>query len=173
MQFRSLDGRCPGEEVSLKPRVYVETSVVSYLTGRISRDTIVAAHQRQTRSWWKESRTQFDLYVSQVVMLEIGAGDLALARSRLALIWEVPKLDLTRDCSLLADELIERAVLPKKARLDALHIAIAAMNGMDFLLTWNCSHIANALLIPRIRSIMASRGVRCPLICTPQQLLGR
>jgi hypothetical protein len=107
------------------------------------------------------------------VLLEIGAGDVAEARSRLALVRELPKLDLTRDCSLLADELVQRAVLPKKARLDALHIAIAAMNGMDFLLTWNCSHIANALLIPRIGSIILSRGARSPVICTPQQLLGR
>lgn len=103
-------------------------------------------------------------------MLEIGAGDLAAARNRIAVVQDIPKLDLTRGCSLLADELLERAILPKKARLDALHIAIAAMNGIDFLVTWNCSHIANALLIPRIASIITARGFQIPLICTPPQL---
>jgi len=147
--------------------------VISYLAGRVSRDSIIAANQRQTQAWWEESRAEFELYVSQPVLLEIGAGDLAAARSRLALVQEIPRLDLTRNCSLLADELAQRAGLPPKARLDALHIAVAAVNGMDFLLTWNCSHIANARLIPRISSIIASGGYRSPLICTPPQLLGR
>lgn len=155
----------------MKPKVYLETSVISYLTGRFSRDRITAANQLQTRAWWEKSRSKFDLYISQPVLLEVGAGDLTVARSRLALIEQVPRLDLTRDSLLLADEIVRAIGLPKKARLDALHIAIAAVNEMDFLLTWNCSHIANAVLIPRVSAIVVSRGFRSPFICTPPQLL--
>jgi len=160
------------EGESLKPKVYLETSVISYLTGRISRDAIVAANQRQTRSWWEESRTKFDLYVSQVVVLEIGAGDLTLARNRLALVQEIPRLALTRDCFSLSRALLRETGLPKTAGRDALHMALASLHEMDFLLTWNCRHIANAALIPRIASIMGARGLRLPMIWSPPQLAG-
>jgi hypothetical protein len=104
--------------------------------------------------------------------LEIGAGDLIAARSRLALAHGIPRLDLTRACFLLSKELLQGAVLPKKAGRDALHVATAAVHEMDFLLTWNCRHIANAVLMPRIASIISGRGFKIPGICTPPQLLG-
>jgi predicted nucleic acid-binding protein len=156
----------------LKPKVYVETSVISYLTGRFSRDRITAANQLQTRAWWDESRSKFDLYVSQLVLLEIGAGDLDLAQSRLALAQGVPRLDITRDCSSLSRELLQKVGLAKIAGRDVLHVAIAALYEMDYLLTWNCRHIANAVLIPRFASIIGARGLRMPVICTPPQLPG-
>jgi hypothetical protein len=156
----------------LKPKVYLETSVISYLAGRISRDPISAANQHQTRVWWNESRFKFDLCTSQAVLLEVGAGDPVEARSRLALVEEIPRLDVTSDCFSLADDLLRGTGLSRKARLDALHVAVAAMGDVDFLLTWNCRHIANAVLIPRMTSIIMSRGFRCPLICNPPQLMG-
>jgi hypothetical protein len=105
-----------------------------------------------------------------VVLLEIGAGDLAVAQKRLAFAQEIPRLDLPPEGVLLSREILRRTGLSKKAGRDALHIAIAAVHGMDFLVTWNCSHIANAFLIPRIVSIIEERGLRSPVICTPPQL---
>jgi len=158
----------------LKPKVYLETSVISYLAGRVSRDVVTVANQQVTRTWWRDGRSDFELYVSRVVLLEIGAGDLSVARSRLDLVREIPRLDLTQECFLLAEELLQGLALPRvTAGRDALHIAVAAMNGVDFLLTWNCRHIANAVLIPRIASIIERRGYRAPVLCTPPQLMGR
>jgi len=105
----------------VNPKVYLETSVISYLTGRLSRDRITAGNQLQTRAWWDKSRSQFDLYVSQLVLLEIGAGDLSVARVRLALAREIPRLDLKKDSSVLSRELLQKAALPKTAGRDALH----------------------------------------------------
>ena len=105
----------------MNPKVYLETSVISYLTGRLSRDRITAGNQLQTRAWWDKSRSQFDLYVSQLVLLEIGAGDLSVARVRLALAREIPRLDLKKDSSVLSRELLQKAALPKTAGRDALH----------------------------------------------------
>lgn len=142
------------------------------MTARSSQDIIIEANQRQTRVWWDE-RHKFDLYVSQVVLLEIGAGDLSAAQSRLALVREIPRLDLTKGCYMLAREILREAALPRRAERDALHIATAAVYQIDFLVTWNCRHIANAILIPRIAAILKARGFEIPLICTPPQLLGR
>jgi len=142
------------------------------LTGRISRDPITSANQRQTRAWWDESRSRFDLYVSQLVLLEIGGGDLEAARERLAIAHEFPRVAYTREGLSLSRKILREAALPKKAGRDALHIAMAALHEMDFLLTWNCRHIANAMLIPKIASIIEARGLRSPVICTPPQLQG-
>jgi hypothetical protein len=133
---------------------------------------VTASNQRQTRSWWEESRFRFDLRVSQLVLLEIGAGDLAMVRQRLALAHEIPRLDFTREGVSLSRKILRETGLPKRAGRDALHIALAALHEMDFLLTWNCRHIANAVLIPKITSIIESRALRSPLICTPPQLRG-
>jgi predicted nucleic acid-binding protein len=142
------------------------------LTGRISRDPITSANQRQTRAWWDESRSRFDLYVSQLVLLEIGGGDLEAARERLAIAQEFPRVDYTREGLSLSRKILRETALPKRAGRDALHIAMAALHEMDFLLTWNCRHIANAMLIPKIASIIEARGLRSPVICTPPQLQG-
>src|SRR5215213_1608816 len=126
----------------MKPKVYVESSVISYLTSRPSRDLITAANQEMTQVWWNEHRYDFDLYVSQLVLLEVGAGDPEAAQSRIALARRAAqKLDLTRECSLLGRKLLREAGLPEKANRDTLHVAIAAVHEMDFLLTWNCRHI--------------------------------
>lgn len=150
--------------------VYLETSIIGYLTSRPSRDLITAANQQQTREWWVEQRKRFDLYVSEAVVAECSAGDPQAAQERLDAVDGIPILDVTDDAEQLADLLVSGIPLPQRAEVDALHIAIATVNGMDYLLTWNCAHIANAALQARIEVICRSAGFEPPTICTPQQL---
>ena len=153
----------------MKPRLYIETSIVSYLTAFPSRDLVRAAHQQVTRDWWA-TRAQFDLYVSQFVIDEASAGDERAAADRLAALRGATLLDTTPDALALARELIRTGDLPAKAGIDALHIAIAAVHGMDYLLSWNCRHIANAMMRGRIEATCRSHGVEPPTICTPIEL---
>ncbi|HET9225429.1 MAG TPA: type II toxin-antitoxin system VapC family toxin [Thermoanaerobaculia bacterium] len=155
--------------ISMKPRLYVETSVVSYLTALPSRDLVLAAHQKVTRDWWG-TRTQFDLYVSQFVIDEASAGDESAAAARLAALREAILLDTTPEAVSLARELVRMGDLPEKALVDAFHIAIAAVHGMDYLLSWNCRHIANAKMRGRIETTCRSYGFEPPTICTPIEL---
>lgn len=106
-----------------------------------------------------------------MVLEEVGQGDLEAARRRLAATSDIPLLDVTPECVGLGQQLLRQAELPEKAARDALHIAIAAVNNMDVLLTWNCRHIANPTLIPKIRAIIMSGGYRSPKICTPRELV--
>ncbi len=154
------------------PTVYVETSIISYLTARPSRDLITAAHQQVTHTWWRERRSNFDLYVSQVVLDEAAAGDPDAAMRRAELLADLPLLDIAPEAVELAVVLSERVPLPRRAAADAAHIAIAAYHRIDFLLTWNSAHIANAELRPRIEDICRQRGFRPPVLCTPDELMG-
>jgi hypothetical protein len=154
----------------MKPKVYVETTVVSYLTGSPGRDLIVAAHQQITRVWW-ESRKRFDLYVSQTVIQEAGGGDQEAAASRLKILEGIPILELTPEARNLAKKLLTQGPIPRKAAVDALHIATAVANGMDFLVTWNCTHIANAAMRLMIEAVCRSLGYEPPVICTPEELM--
>lgn len=142
----------------------------SYLTAWQSRDVVRAGEQQVTRDWW-ERRTQFELRVSSLVFLECGAGNSDAAALRLAVLDGVPVLAQTLEAETLADILLREVPLPAKAAADALHIAIAAVHGVEFLLTWNCTHIANATLRPRIESICRRLGYEPPVICTPLELL--
>jgi hypothetical protein len=155
----------------MKPTVYVETTVPSYLTAWQSRDVVRAGEQQVTRDWW-ERRTEFELRVSSLVLLECGAGDSDAAALRLAALDGVPVLAQTLEAETLADTLLREVPLPAKAAADALHIAVAAVNGVAYLLTWNCTHIANATLRPRIEAICRQLGYEPPVICTPTELLG-
>ena len=154
----------------MKPKVYIETTVVSYLTGWPSRDLIVAAHQQITREWW-QARTRFDLYVSQIVIREAGGGDPEPAALRLKAVEGIQVLELSPEARSLAKQLITEGPLPEKAELDALHIGIAVVNGMDYLLTWNCTHIANAAMRHMIEAVCRSMGYEPPVICTPEELM--
>lgn len=154
----------------MKPIVYLETTIPSYLTAWQSRDVVRAGEQQVTRDWW-ERRTQFELRVSSLVFLECGAGNSDAAALRLAVLDGVPVLAQTFEAETLADILLREVPLPLKAAADALHIAIAAVHGVEFLLTWNCTHIANATLRPRIESICRQLGYEPPVICTPLELL--
>ncbi|MFO0967634.1 MAG: type II toxin-antitoxin system VapC family toxin [Gemmataceae bacterium] len=155
----------------MKARVYVETTIPSYLTAWPSRDLVRAAHQQITREWWEKRRTQFDLFISQVVLAECQAGDATAASQRLAAIQDLPLLEQTEDATKPAQELVARVPLPERAAVDALHIALAALHGMDYLLTWNCTHIANAVFRDPIESICRATGYEPPAICTPEELL--
>ena len=157
----------------MKPKLYLETTVPSYLTAWPSRDLIRAGHQQITGEWWRARRADFDIFVSQFVLDEAAAGDPEAARDRLAALQDFPLLDITDDVEELAAAFIKTLALPPKAVTDAAHIAVAAVHGMHFLLTWNCTHIANAEFRDRMVAICQSFGLRCPTICTPQELLAR
>lgn len=150
-------------------KVYIETSVVSYLTSFPSRDLLVAAHQKITHAWWT-TRDRFELYVSEAVLSEARAGDPGAAQRRLVAISAFPVLVTTDDAVALARRFVSEGALPQKAFLDALHVAIAAMHGLDFLVTWNCTHTANAQIRARLEAICRSRNLQPPTICTPEEL---
>ncbi|MGD9633844.1 MAG: type II toxin-antitoxin system VapC family toxin [Pirellulales bacterium] len=151
--------------------VYLETSIIGYLTSRLSRDLIVAAHQQITREWWDLRRTSYELYVSEAVVAECDSGDTEAARERLQQIAGLPILDISEDAERLAEQLLLGVPLPAKAQIDALHMALAAVNGLDYLLTWNCRHIANAVLQTKIEAVCRAAGYNSPIICTPDQLM--
>jgi len=157
--------------MSAKAKVYVETTVVSYLTARRTRDPIAVAHQAVTRRWWRR-RKRFDLYCSQVVVREAGEGDAQAAQRRLAALKGLPSLQTTDAVKGLAAALVTAAALPKKATEDALHIALATVHGMDYLLTWNCTHIANAQIRNVVAAVAYDHGYGVPVICTPEELMG-
>lgn len=154
----------------MKSSIYVETSIVSYLTARPTRDLVRAAHQEVTREWWAR-RSVFDLYISQLVLDEAAAGDAGAAAQRLAALHDLPLLELTVEVTALGGRLVREAALPAKAAADAFHIAFAAVHGLDILLTWNCTHIANATMRPRIEAICRTSGFDPPVICTPVELV--
>ncbi len=154
----------------MPPRVYVETSVVSYLSARRSRDLVVSAHQEVTRRWWS-GRESFNLFVSQVVLDEIALGDPVERERRLRLVRGVAIPGLTDHATELATALVRRGALPRKATVDALHVGIAAAHEIDYLVTWNCKHLANAAMRRTIEAICRSTGLIPPVICTPEELL--
>lgn len=155
----------------MKPRVYIETSIPSYLTARRNRDLIATANQELTQEWWETRKDDFYLVISEFVLREASAGDPIAESNRLASIAGIPELNVTDEVGELARMLIEQIPIPRKAQLDAFHIAIAAVHGIDYLLTWNCTHINNAELRPRIEAICRFQGFEPPIICTPQELL--
>lgn len=154
----------------MKSKVYVETTVISYLAASPSRDIVVAAHQQLTRAWW-DQRARFELFVSQAVVDEASRGDASVAKRRLALLNNLPVLALSDDVQEFASRLLAAGAVPAKAALDGLHIGVAALNRMDYLLTWNCAHIANAAVRGKIEGTCRSAGLRAPIICTPEELM--
>jgi hypothetical protein len=153
-----------------KPSVYLETSLVSYLVAQPSRDLIVAAHQQLTVDWWQDQRDTYELFISQVVLDEARAGDPQLAARRVAIIDGITMLQISESAIQLANNLIRSHAVPQKAAQDALHIAIACANGMSYLLTWNCKHIANAKMRGAIDTVCRQAGYVPPVICTPEEL---
>jgi len=150
--------------------VYIETSIVGYMTARSSKATIFLARQQLTHQWWTYHRRKYDLVTSQLVLDEAGAGDPAAARDRLALLDHLPLLDIQRpDVSEMAENLVAKHLLPEKAAADARHVAVAAVFGVDYLLTWNCRHIANAATLPGIYRLIRDFGFEPPLVVTPEE----
>jgi predicted nucleic acid-binding protein len=152
--------------------VYLETSVISYLAATPSRDLLTAAHQHVTHLWWHARRSSFEIFVSQLVHDECLAGDPDAAERRTVLLADLPLLDIDSEVSALAQFLAQMVPLPEKAAADALHIAVAVRHGIDYLLTWNCTHIANAELRPRIDRACTARGYVPTVLCTPEELIG-
>lgn len=152
-------------------RVYIETTVVSYLTARPNRDVVIAGHQQITHEWWDTRRMSYELCVSQLVLDEAGAGDAQAAQERLLALQSVLVLETTAEALELAKGLLRAGALPAKAADDALHVAVAATKAIPFLLTWNCRHLANAAMRPVIESVCQAKGFKAPIICTPEELL--
>jgi predicted nucleic acid-binding protein len=156
----------------MKPRVYIETTVVSYYTARPSRDLVVAARQQITRDHWPRIQAEFECYISALVLQEIGQGDPQASRERLAAVSQIPVLRIDDAAEELAARLVKAGPLPRQHAEDALHIALAARNGMHYLLTWNLAHIHNAQMENDIRMVVERHGYQCPVICSPDELLG-
>lgn len=154
----------------MKPSVYIETTIPSYLTAWPSRDLIRAANQQATREWW-EHRARYELFVSTLVILECQRGDPTAAADRLAALDGIPLLEETDEALALTDALLREVRIPPRAASDATHIAAAAIHGMDYLLTWNCTHMANAMLRPTIEAVCRAFGCEPPIICTPLELM--
>lgn len=144
----------------------------SYLTAWPSRDLIRASHQQITREWCENRRKHFDIHISQFVIDEASAGDVQAAADRIAILKEFPLLDITEEVDEIATELLNRLSLPPRAATDAAHIALAAVHEMHFLLTWNCTHIANAEMAQDIEQVCSDFGLECPVVCTPEELMG-
>jgi predicted nucleic acid-binding protein len=155
-----------------KSTIYIETSVVSYLTARPHRDLVIATYQQLTIEWWTHSRQDFDLYTSPLVIEEAGRGDPVVASQRLEVLQNLSLLPFTQEIEELAQCFMTGQILPAKATDDALHIAMATVYGMDYLLTWNCRHIANAQLQKQIRLVCQREGYDLPVLCTPMELRG-
>jgi predicted nucleic acid-binding protein len=151
--------------------VYLETTFISYLVARPRRDMIVGAHQKITHEWWDTRRNDFRCCVSQVVIDEASSGDPSEIQKRLDAIRDLPVLEATRTAEALAQAIIASGVIPPRAVRDAAHIAVAAVHGIDYLLTWNCRHLANAQIVRRIRVVCDQLSQRMPVICTPQELM--
>ena len=156
----------------MKVRLYLETTIPSYLTAWPSRDVVIAGHQQVTREWWERRSGDFVIYISTFVLDEAGDGDPSAAQRRLEVLEGLPLLAATIQAHELAGRLLRECRLPSRAATDAAHIAIATVHGMDYLLTWNCAHLANAEIIPKVRAVCESAGYVCPMICTPEALMG-
>jgi predicted nucleic acid-binding protein len=159
------------ETTPLLPTVYLETTVLSYLTARPSRDLVMAAHREITHNWWDNCRPRFRVVASQLVWREAQVGDHDAARRRLEALAPIPLLDITEASLELAEKLVELQALPERATADATHIALAVTNGIDYLLTWNCRHLANATMRNMIDRVCRRHGHEPVIICTPEELL--
>ena len=137
----------------MPPTVYLETSIISYLTGSATRNVVITAHQQLTRRWWDTQRQRFELFISPLVLQEAAVGNPTLSQRRLAMVRGSPVLAVIAETTTVAEQLIQNGPLPKKAEVDALHIGIAAVHGMEYVLTWNCRHIANARMRTQIEAI--------------------
>ena len=151
--------------------IYLESGVVSYLAARPSRDLVVAGNQQVTRDWRETRRGECELFVSEAVVAECAAGDPTAASQREVFLAGLPVLATTKEAEALTDALLAAMVLPQRVAVDALHIGIAAVNGIDILLTWNCAHIANPFMQPQINAAYVEFGVIPPTTCTPLQLI--
>jgi hypothetical protein len=150
-------------------RVYIESTIPSYLVARTPRSMEQALHQKITKRWWETERKKHELFSSQVTIDEVSLGEAEMADARLRLLAETRLLELTKEAEDLALAFVDSGIIPTTADRDALHIALAATHRMDILLSWNCRHIVNASIQVRLRRFAAGRNVQLPLLCTPAE----
>lgn len=155
----------------MQPTVYIETSVISYLTAKPSRDLIVASHQQITVEWWEQVLLKVSCFVSDFVTQEAERGDAVYAQKRLEAIKDFPVLELNDEIKALAQKYFATLQIPERARIDAFHLATAAWHRMDYLLSWNCTHIASGRVRKTVREINDGLGVPTPTVCTPEELM--
>ncbi|MBF0435213.1 MAG: type II toxin-antitoxin system VapC family toxin [Magnetococcales bacterium] len=154
----------------MKPSLYLETSIISYLAALPSRDLIVAAHQQITHEWWSQRREMYDLFVSDLVIQEVRRGDTSAAERRMDVLRGLKRLVINGQVRSLVKDFIQECCLPARAKEDTVHVALAAVHGMDYLLTWNCKHIANSLTRQKVTDSCRSHGLKAPIISTPEEL---
>ena len=152
-------------------RIYIESTIPSYVVARPARDLLQAARQQLTRDWWELQRGKHELLASQIVLEEIAHGEKAMAQQRLELMQEVPLLRVTDESQELARQILTSGLLPASAERDALHIALASIHAVDILLSWNCRHIAKGAIQVRLRHLADKAGCVLPAICTPEELM--
>jgi hypothetical protein len=157
--------------VSTKPTVYIETTIIGHLTARLPNDPLVVGQMLATRKWWDEARQRFELLTSDIVLNEASQGDPQAAHERLAVLNNLTFAPVLHDVENLAELLVKRHALPLKARVDAFHVAISAVNSIEYLLTWNCKHLANATMRSKIEQTCQESGYQPPIICTPYELM--
>ena len=155
----------------MKNTVYIETTIPSYLISKLSRDIFVLSHQEITKNWWNNHRKEYSLFTSKIVVEEILRGDPELSKKRKSLLSGIPVLDVTEKIENLAKNYFEFLGIPKKSILDSFHLAIAVYNEIDFLLTWNCKHLANAYTRRKLADYNIKFGYKIPDICTPEELI--
>lgn len=154
----------------MKSSVYIESSVISYLSARPSRDIVSVSRQTITSEWWKNSKDNYDLFVSPLVIEEISGGDKDAAQKRLDIITKIPSISIASEAEMVATNLVSSKAVPENSIRDALHIAIAATQGIDYLLTWNFKHINNATTRTTIIKSVTESGFLCPILCSPEEL---
>ena len=155
----------------MKPKVYLETTIPSLLAAWPNRDVVILGQQQATRDWWDQHRHKYELFISDLVAVECRRGDAIAAREREELLAPCSLLNIPEAAQQLAQRILAAGLMPARATADALHVAIAAVHKMDFLLTWNCRHIANAATVERVRGVCSQAGYQPPVICTPFELM--
>jgi hypothetical protein len=155
-----------------RPSVYIETTVVSYLAARLSRDAVVRNHQEITLEWWRTRRPRVRPVISEAVLAEAARGDREQAGKRLAIVENLDRLPITTEVQRIARAYVRLRMIPESVDYDALHLAIASIHAVDYLLTWNCRHLAAATVRRQIAEFNTSEGLATPLICTPEELMG-
>ncbi len=155
----------------MKESIYLETTVVSYYTSKPNRDIIALAHQEITRQWWPIVIRQYNFFISEVVVEEADFGDVEAAKKRLEELKDIPHLELNDKVEEMAQVYMERLEIPEKSFRDAAHLAVACVHNIDYLVTWNCTHLANGEAIKKLMKINESLGIHTPIICTPEELM--
>ena len=153
------------------PTLYLETTIPSYLAARRSPLARIAADQQTTQDWWDFHRQEYEIFISEAVLDEAADGDPALSAQRMAILAGLPRLQITPEADALVERLLRSDIIPAKAAADAVHLALAATHGIEYLLTWNCRHIHNLKLERRIEAACEAFGFACPIICTPAELM--